>query len=247
MLKFIALGVLQGITEFLPVSSSGHLVIAQRLLGLAGEEVALSVVLHLGTCLALVVFFYRDLLAALRSIKLLSFIAIATIITGIIGVAGKHFFEGLFSSPRLAALALLVTGAILILTRRYMLGQRQDLNAADAAALGLAQAIAIVPGISRSGITISTLLFRGLERQRSFRFSFLVSIPAIFGAAILESRDIGCVVKLDFANFLAGFIFSFLAGLLSLRLLKLVMRRAKLHYFGYYCIAAAIIAFLFIK
>jgi undecaprenyl-diphosphatase len=243
MLKYIILGIIQGITEFLPVSSSGHLVIAQKLFAMSQDEVALSVVLHLGTCLALIIFFFRDILKLFRDIKTLSLIIIVTLITGIIGVAGKDFFESLFSSAKLVAVALIFTGIILILTKKFMDAKRNNLNIKDAVILGFTQAIAIVPGISRSGITVSTLLFRKIDRETAFRFSFLASIPAVFGAAMLEAKDIGIAFNKYFA---VGFFFSLFTGILSLWIFKIILKRAKLHYFGYYCIIVAVITLLFI-
>lgn len=246
MFKYIILGIIQGITEFFPVSSSGHLVIAQKFLGVTEQAVVVSVVLHLGTSLALVIFFFKDILNLLRNIRLLSYIIIVTLVTGVIGVSGKGFFERLFNSPRLVAVALIVTGIILILTKKFMETKRSALNIKDALALGITQGFAIIPGISRSGITISTLLFRGLDRETSFRFSFLASIPAVFGAAILEAKDISLACNMDARNLIIGFILSLLTGLLSLRILKIILGKAKLYYFGYYCIIIAIITLLFI-
>lgn len=247
MLKYIILGIIQGIAEFLPVSSSGHLVIMQNLIGVTEEALAVSVVLHLGTSLALVIFFFRDILNLLRNFRVLSYIIIVTLITGIIGMSGKGFFERLFDSPRLVSIALIVTGIILILTRKFMQAKRRALNIKDAFILGLTQGVAIIPGISRSGITISTLLFRGLDRETSFRFSFLASIPAIFGAAILEAKDIHLAGNMQAGNLMIGFIVSLLTGLLSLKILKAILGKAKLYYFGYYCIIIAVITLLLIK
>ncbi len=247
MLKYIILGIIQGITEFLPVSSSGHLVIIQKLIGVTEQAVAVSIVLHLGTSLALVIFFFKDILNLLRNTRLLSYIIIVTLVTGIIGISGKGFFEKLFNSPRLVAVALIFTGIILILTRKFMEKKRSALNIKDALILGLTQGFAIIPGISRSGITISTLLFRGLDRETSFKFAFLVSIPAVFGAAILEAKEIGLACNPGSGNLIIGFIFSLLTGLLSLRILKIILGKAKLYYFGYYCIIIAVITLLFIK
>lgn len=247
MLEYIILGITQGLTEFFPVSSSAHLVIMQNVLGIKQDSLTISVVLHLGTVLALLIFFFNDILKVLRSLKLVMLILIVTLITGIIGIMGKDFFESLFSSVKLTALALMVTGIILIVTKRFLLSHRKELNFKDAVMLGLFQAIAIIPGISRSGITISALLFRKIDRETAFKFSFLASIPAVLGAVILEARDISAVCKINFCSLSAGFIFSLLTGLFSLWLLKLVLRRAKLHYFGYYCVAIGIITMLFVK
>ena len=245
--KYVILGTIQGLTEFLPISSSAHLVIMQKLLGISGSEVVISIILHLGTLLSLIIFFFRDILKLLRNIKLVSLIIIVTAITGIIGVSGRDFFEGLFSSSRAVAIALLFTGIILILTRKFTAAKRNSLNVKDAIILGFTQGIAIIPGISRSGITISTLLFRKLDKETSFRFSFLVSIPVILGATLLESKNISLTHVLDIKNLIIGFIFSLLTGIFSLWILRRILNKAKLYYFGYYCIFIAIFTLLFIK
>jgi undecaprenyl-diphosphatase len=246
-LKYIILGIVQGITEFFPVSSSAHLVILQKVFGITGEELALSIILHLGTVLALVVFFFKDIMEALRNMALLLLIIIATIITGIIGVTGKDFFEHLFTSTKAVAIALIFTGIILILSKKFSSGKRDILDIKDASLLGLAQGVAIIPGISRSGVTICTLLFSGIDREASFKFSFLAAIPAIIGATLLEAKKINFAFQGEPKNFILGFIFSFFSGILALRALKIILRKAKLHYFGYYCILIAIITILFIK
>jgi len=247
MLKYVILGIIQGITEFLPVSSSGHLVIMKQILGISSQELPLYVVLHLGTALSLIIFFFKDILMTLRNKKTLLLIALVTIITGTIGIIGEEFFEKLFSSPRLVALALIITGIILIFTRKFSQAERSILHIKDALILGVTQGIAIIPGISRSGITISTLLFRKIDRETAFKFSFLASIPAIIGAALLEVKKVDITLRTDMINFTVGFIASFFTGLFSLCVLKLVLRKAKFHYFGYYCIFVALITLLFIR
>jgi undecaprenyl-diphosphatase len=247
MLKYAFLGIIQGLTEFLPVSSSGHLVIIQRLFGITENQVAVSVVLHLGTALALLVFLRKDIWKALADRKLLTQLLTVTVITGAIGVLAKGFFESLFGATTPVAIALIITGAILIFTKKFTLGKRNNLNFKDAVILGFTQAVAIIPGISRSGITISTLLFRGIDREQSFRFSFLAAIPIIFGAAILEARDINFAARLGIQNLLAGFALSFLCGLLAIRFLKIALEKARLHYFGYYCLAVSAAVLLFLR
>jgi undecaprenyl-diphosphatase len=241
---FALLGIVQGLTEFLPVSSSGHLVILQKVLRISADEVTLSVVLHLGTTLALITFFFKDIIKVFSNARLLKLIIIVTVITGIIGVTGKDFFEGLFGLPRWVALFLCVTGIILIFTQKFKDTKRNNLNAKDALILGVAQGIAIIPGISRSGITIATLLFRKIDRETSFRFSFLASIPAVLGATILKARDFAFTGAGELLNLATGFFFSFTVGLFALWMLGLVMRKAKLHYFGYYCILVALVVLL---
>jgi len=247
MIKYIFLGVIQGLTEFLPVSSSGHLAVAQRLLGITGQEIAVSVILHLGTLVAMFIFFFQDILKLLRDFKKIFLILIVTLITGAIGILGKDFFEGLFSSPKLIALAWIITGTILILTRKSHSATRKNVSIKDAGILGLTQGMAIIPGLSRSGVTISTLLFRGLDRETSFKFSFLASMPAVLGAAILEGKDINFAFKAEPVNLLAGFLCSLVAGLLALGILRVVLNKAKLYYFGYYCLLIALVTLLIIR
>lgn len=247
MLKYIILGVVQGATEFFPVSSSGHLVILQRLLGLSGEELALTVILHLGTLLSLIIFFFKDILNLFKNTKLLFLVIFVTIITGVIGLSGKDFFEGLFSSSWLVTAGFIFTGIILILTKKFTQGQRKDLNLIDAILVGITQAVAIIPSVSRSGMTICTLLFRGVDKEASFQFSFLIAIPAILGAALLELKEIHLALNAELSSIAAGFFSSLAAGLFSLWILRSILRKAKLHYFGYYCIFIAVITVLFIR
>jgi len=245
MIKYILLGIVQGLTEFFPVSSSGHLVILQNIMGLKGQEIVITVILHLATVLALVIFFTKDIIRAMRDLRLIIFILIVTVITGVIGIAGKDFFKHLFSSVKIVSAALVVTGIILIFTKKERVNNKEA-GAKDAVVLGITQGLAIIPGISRSGITISTLLFRGLSRENAFRLSFLAAIPAILGASLLELKDIAAL-EADKINLGAGFIAAFIAGLFALFFLKRIVKMGKLHYFGFYCITAGIIALLLLK
>lgn len=247
MIKYVILGVIQGLTEFFPVSSSAHLVIMQKILGIESGQLANTIVLHLGTLLSLVIFFFRDILEILKDLRSVLLILLVTLITGIIGIAGKDFFIGLFSAVVPVSLALICTGIILLLTAKFTAGKKSNPNFKDAAVLGLAQGASIIPGISRSGITISTLLFRGMEREAAFRFSFLASLPAIFGATLLEIKDIGDVLKVEFLGLAVGFLCSLFAGLFALWVLKSILRKAKLHYFGFYCIIIAILTLIFVR
>jgi len=247
MIKYIFLGIAQGFTEFLPVSSSGHLVVLQRILGIDANQVAVSVILHLGTLLAIVVFFRKDILALLGDLKMIGLAAVVTLITGIIGVLGKDLFEGIFVSTKAVAAAWIFTGLLLISTKKITRLDRVKLDLKDAFILGLTQGLAIIPGVSRSGITISTLFFRKVTRSLAFTFSFLVSIPVILGAALLETAKIEVVPEGDIKNLIIGFFFSFFTGLLALLFLRLIINKAKFYYFGYYCILMAAITLLFIR
>lgn len=247
MIKYIILGAVQGLTEFLPVSSSGHLVILQKILNIRAHFVATSVVLHLGTLLAVIIFFWKDILSLLKNPKLFSQLCLAVIITGVIGILGKDFFEGLFDSAKAVALAWIVTGLVLLATKKLTQLNKDKLQTKDVLILGLTQALAIIPGISRSGITISTLFFRKVNRQLAFSVSFLISIPIILGAVLLEAGKIETLAKADLKNLAAGLFFSFIFGLIALLALRLMINKAKFYYFGYYCLLMAIATILFIK
>jgi undecaprenyl-diphosphatase len=247
MIDYIILGIVQGITEFLPVSSSGHLAVLGKLFGLQEQGIAISIVMHLGTLLAVIIFFFRDILEAFSSRRMLAQILIVTLITGVIGVAGRDFFESAFSSIKIVAAGWIASGVILLLTARFMHSIRKEVSVKDSVILGFAQAAAIFPGVSRSGITISTMLFRGVEKMKGFRFSFVASIPAIAGAALLEARDINSAFSADGAKLAVGFFCSFASGMFALWFLKRALAKARFHYFSYYCFAAALIALIFVK
>jgi undecaprenyl-diphosphatase len=247
MIKYIILGIVQGLTEFLPVSSKGHLAVLERLFGLSEQGMAISIVMHLGTLVAVLVYFWRDIIKALQSRRMVLFILIVTCITGVIGVLGKDFFESLFTSVKAVAIGWIATGVILLLTRRFTLNERKTVAMKDGAILGFTQAIALIPGVSRSGITISTMMFLKIEKMTAFTISFLVSIPAIAGAAMLEAKKIHFAVSGDPAPLAAGFFCSFAAGLLALWALKRVIANAKFHYFAYYCFALALVTLIWIR
>lgn len=247
MLKYITLGIVQGLTEFLPVSSSGHLALLENIFHMQKEAVAITVIMHIGTLLAVIIFFFKEILGILKNLRMFWLILLVTLITGLIGLSGKDFFEQLFASPKFIALSLIITGLILFITQMVKNNRRLDLSTKDAIILGAAQGIAIIPGISRSGITISTLLMRGIDREVSFNFSFLVSIPAVLGATLLEAKDIGSVFATSSLELMAGLFASFITGLVSLRILKGIIKKARFHYFGYYCFVVSILVLIFIK
>lgn len=254
----IFLGAVQGLTEFLPVSSSGHLVFFQSLFGLEKPQVAFDVMLHLGTLLAVVVYFRTDISQILlgtwawikgrregeEKANLFLWIIVATIPTGLMGVIFKDWFESLFSRPQTVGLMLLVTGGALWLTRTVKRKEKTtgEMGAVDALIIGIAQGVAIIPGISRSGATISAGIFCHLNRELAGKFSFLLSIPAILGAAFLKFRKID--VGSDVGVTLIGMAVAFFVGLLSLKLLMRIVRTGRLSDFSYYCWAIGIVMIL---
>jgi len=186
----ILLGALQGLTEFLPISSSGHLGLAHRILGLDSDVLARTVLLHVGTLGAVVTFFFRDIGAYLRQRRLLGYILVVTLITGASGLLIKGFLEPLFGSGAWIGVFLLVNGLVLLTTRRVTGPGRGRITLLDSVVMGCAQGIAVLPGISRSGATIAALLLRGCDRQEAFRFSFIASLPAIVATSSGTRRSI---------------------------------------------------------
>ncbi len=260
----ILLGIIQGLTEFLPVSSSGHLVIFQNLFGLTEPELYYDVSVHLGTLLAVVIFYRRRLLAMLRagseavtggtfkasgsrdpqSLQFLWMVLIGSIPTAIIGLAIKSQADRIFASLPLVGVCLIVTGMLLLLTGvvdRRREGHesppsgRHAPRIADALVLGVAQGLAILPGISRSGTTISVGLFLGLDRSAAAAFSFILSIPAILGAALLVLKDALHDTAFDPLTCLIGAGVSFSVGYVSLRFLVFIVNKGHLNYFTPYC------------
>lgn len=260
LIEAIILGIVQGLTEPLPVSSSAHLVIVPALVpGFKPPGVAFDVLLHLGTLLAVCVFFRRDIGNLMLSLtpntaknlsipeinagdktanrKTVLWIVVATVLTGMVGVLFKHRIERLFESVEITAGMLFITGTLLLGSDRVTKNKRKqsDMNVKDALILGLVQAAALVPGISRSGSTISFGIFRGFERATAARFSFLMSIPAIGGAVILKWADLLQFSTGDLPVLIAGFVAAAVTGFLSLRLLFVMIHKIGLAPFAWYC------------
>jgi undecaprenyl-diphosphatase len=252
--------VVQGLTEFLPVSSSAHLAITQRWYALAPECLPMHVfdgLVHIGTTIAVFIVFARPLrryghrmIGELSSswtgkryaLRILLLGVMATIPTGVIGLGFKKTFERAFGEPVWIGVGLLVTGVLLAGTAGVGRGKRgwKDFSWWRAVLVGTAQGIAIWPGVSRSGSTICAATFCGLRRRWAAEFSFFIAIPAILGATALKLREALAMsaenaVPIAWGPTLLGAAISLVVGVLSLRLLLGVVRRAKLHYFAYYC------------
>ncbi|HQF75378.1 MAG TPA: undecaprenyl-diphosphate phosphatase [Syntrophales bacterium] len=264
LLEGILLGIVQGLTELLPVSSSAHLVFAQSLIkGFKQPGVLFDVVLHVGTTLAVALFFKREIGEILVALlpkgyrqslsgrldtalndgwvrtrrRLFLYLVVATAITGAIGLSFKDVIHDLFESVELAASMLLVTGVLLFLSDRVKNPVRTEasMTLLDSIVIGVVQGIAVLPGISRSGSTITFGLFRGLEGETAARFSFLLSIPAIAGAAILEARHAEAIPRDQIAVYAAGALAAALVAYLTLKFLFFVVRKRNLRFFAYYC------------
>lgn len=274
LLTATLLGVIQGLTEFLPISSSGHLVIFQHLFGLTEPELFFDVSVHVGTLLAVVIFYSRMLgemlLAAARwvaaprkaataeearSRRLVWMVIIGSIPTAAIGLVFKSHTDRLFASMTLVGVDLLITGILLFLTGfigrqgRSAAGTQREAReiprVLDALVIGVVQGLAILPGISRSGTTIAAGLFLGLSRSSAAAFSFILSIPAISGAALLVLRDALHDTAFDPAPCLIGAVVSFLVGYLSLKFLVWIVNKGHLNYFAPYCWLVGALALLY--
>jgi len=243
------LGILQGLTEFLPVSSSGHLVLAEWLLNVKQSGVTFEIVVHLGSLIAILVYFRKTLFKLVRSLydskfaqyrKMIGFLAVGTIPAAAAGLLLKDFFESTFDSPRLASLMLLVTGLILLSTR-FAPKTKEPLNLKKSFLVGIGQAIAILPGISRSGSTISSALLLGIKSEEAAEFSFLLAIPAVGGAVLLEFDNLLALDPALIGQYSCGAVFSFIASLFAVYLVLTSIRRGKFEYFAYYCFAIGLL------
>lgn len=241
----IILGIIQGLTEFLPISSSGHLVLAGAIFKLSSQSLFYDVCLHMGTLLAVIVYFRYEIIELFtKRLRWLGLILIGSIPAGIIGVILKNRIESIFKVPLFSAGFLLVTSAILLSTR-FAKERNRDIEIRDAILIGIAQAIAILPGISRSGMTIATALLLGIVWRQAFEFSFLLSIPAILGAMALEVKQLP-EMNLSLRNGILGVGFSFLFGLLALWILKAFLRKRKFSTFAFYCLIVGVSSLLYL-
>jgi len=243
-------GLVQGLTEFLPISSSGHLVFVPALLGRAGPDLPTSAMLHLGTLVALLVYFRGDVVDVLRfgrsGRRLLTLLLIGTIPAAVVGLALESTVARLEEEPRVVAVALLVTGVILLGTQLLRLGDRrtEDARPWDALVVGIAQATAILPGISRSGTTIAAGLGRGLNRAEAARFGFLLGIPAVAAAGALETLKVVREGAGITGGTLLGMVVAGVAGYAAIAVLLRVLRRVGLLPFAVYCLFAGTLALL---
>jgi undecaprenyl-diphosphatase len=257
LVEALVLGILQGATEFLPISSSGHLVLVPWLLGWEEPLLLYDVVVHLGTLLAVLVFFRRDWLTfayagmtALRhhttedpDTRLLLWLVVGTVPAALAGLLFESVFQAAFSDPPLVAAFLLVTALLLFASERRYTAERtlNALNARVVLLIGLAQAFAIFPGISRSGSTIAAGIYRGLPRPSAARFSFLLASPIIFGAWLKEMLDLSAnhtTVGHDMLlPLIAGFVAAALVGYACIWFLMRLLRERRLYGFAMYCAA----------
>lgn len=255
LLQLLILAVVQGLTEFLPVSSSGHLVLLQNWFEPYKGDVWLDVVLHGGTLVAVVVVYRREIARLLRfdapAVQYIVALVIGTVPAGLVGLALKHSVDRLFENAQAASAALFVTGLILLSTRATRSELRRTPGGWHPVAppllkslwIGCAQAAAIMPGISRSGSTIAASLWSGLPRDEAARFSFLLAIPAILGAVVLHLKDGLATRAVGTIPLLLAALVSFLVGLVAVRLTALLVVQKHFWKFAFYCLPLGAVAF----
>lgn len=265
----IFLGVVQGLTEFLPISSSGHLILFQTFFGLKGPQLMFDIFLHMGTLVAVCIFFRSDLMGMIAdtwrfsveifegrerftsinrrpNVMLSLWIITATIPTALIGLFFRSPLEALFGDVQRVGVMMICTGLILTVTIFISAGyaRRRDVGLLSSLAVGVAQGLAIIPGISRSGTTIVCGMACGMERELSARFSFLLSIPAIIGAMILQLNFEGLRGS-DIFPLLLGLVTSAISGFFALKILMGAVRRGRLFYFAPYCWLVGLLIIIF--
>jgi len=233
------LAVIQGLTEFLPISSSGHLVLFQKLFSLTSPPVFFDILLHLGTLGSILVFFRKDIKELVihwnKNLQIWLLIILGTLPAAFLGFWLNSKINALFNSLTLVAMAWIIFGLFLLLTAKLKTGQK-EIVWRDALFIGLAQAVALFPGVSRSGSTISAALARKVSHEKAFQFSFLLAIPAILGATILEVKESNLSAALAPGSILAMLVAGVI-GYLALTVLQKVLKSKKFYLFGYYCLA----------
>ncbi|MGE4282209.1 MAG: undecaprenyl-diphosphate phosphatase [Clostridia bacterium] len=268
----VILGIVQGLTEFLPVSSSGHLVIFQELFGMNDLEeshLLFDTMLHFGTILSVCLVYYKDIYHLIKEFfglladipkgnvqidsspyrRMILLLITATIPTAIIGFMFKDFFEAMFKSVHVVGFTLLFTGCLLWITSKLITGSKDEVNAkySNAFIVGIFQGFAIMPGISRSGSTIVGGLLNGFKREFAIKFSFLISIPAVLGAAVLQIPDLleQGIKSADMLPYLLGTLAAAITGFLAIKFLINLLNKGKFYLFSYYCwaVGGAIIVY----
>lgn len=269
VLESIILGIFQGIAEFLPISSSGHLVLLQKFFGIEEGNLFFTTMLHFGTLISIIIVYFKDLVKIITEVFKLLVILITTgkfkldndykkigilvfigsIPTALIGIFFGDLFKDLYNSIIAIAIAFIITGFLLMISEKKASGNRKakDLTVSDAIFIGICQGLAIAPGISRSGSTIVGGLFRGLNKKLATKFSFFLALPAILGASILELKGTLGSNQLDFewSTLFIGILASAITGFLAIKMLIRLIERGKLYYFSYYLWVLASIIILY--
>lgn len=258
-LEALILGIVQGLTEFLPVSSSGHIELGKALLGSISEEnLAFTIIVHFGTVCSTLIIFRRDIGQIITGLfqrgwnehhRFVINVLISMIPVLIVGLLWKDQVEALFDGRIVFVGCMLLITGLLLLATVWATKKDQPVKPRSAFLVGVAQAVAVLPGISRSGATIATGLMLGIDRARIARFSFLMVIPPILGITLLDIKDLAeadaaGTLSIHWSNLAIGFVCSFLTGLLACRWMIELVKRGKISYFAIYCFAVGLLAII---
>jgi len=239
----LLLGLTQGVTEFLPISSSGHLVMVQKLLGFTQAPVAFDIMVHAASLLAILVFFNRRVIQFFKQPRNWLLVFLASLPVGMLGLSLNGLTDRLFNSSTVVAIGWLITAGLLYLTKVIKSKSQARVSLKTGIGVGIFQALALLPGVSRSGSTISAGLYQGLNQKLAFDFSFFLGIPAILAAALIQLPGLTFEQTSGLSLFL-GFAAAALSGYFSLRLLERLVKGAKLYWFSYYCLVLGILVLL---
>jgi undecaprenyl-diphosphatase len=245
-------GLIQGVTEFIPISSSGHLVVIPRLFGIESPGLIFTVALHAGTLAAVIIFFWKDIIALFVSQKRLGIeILIASVPIFVFGLVFVDYIKPLFEHPKVVGWMFIINGGIILIghvrLRRVNPSHFREMNAWRAFAVGIAQSFALLPGISRSGITITAGVYAGLDRKDAFKFSFLLFIPAALLALLYSIKEASSAHYIFDLNLIVGAAFSAIFGLVALKLLFTLITKAKLHILSIYCLILGLVTLYVFK
>lgn len=268
IIEAIIFGIVQGITEFLPISSTAHIIITEHLLGYKFPGLVFEITLHLASVLAVILFFRKEIWDIVRGFfayfhtksdenrvhfRFAIYLIIATFITGILGLLLQNWIEDEMKGAVAIAISLFITGLCLVIIEVFTKeGKRneQQMTWKDSVIVGLVQSLAVFPGISRSGSTLIASLWIGLNRTTAVRFSFLLSIPVILGSSVLAIKDLqsgaGVFTMIGFWPTIIAFVSTFICSILSIIWLIRLLERSKLIYFAVYCFIVAVLVFLFL-
>lgn len=265
--RAIILGIIQGLTEFLPISSSGHLVIIPAFFKLELPGLALTMALHVGTLAAVVMFFRKDVVALFKGflsifksqkspeetiyLKLIFLLIVALVPSAIIGVVLSKKIDEVFSMPCTVSILLILNGFILLFAHLLSSKEKRgffEMKFKHAIIIGLFQVLSLLPGISRSGSTISGGIFSGVNKEDAARFSFLLSIPTILGASLFELKDLlSSSLPVQTLPLLLGILFSFLTGIIAIKWLLSLIKKSKLYVFSLYCFLIGLLGLFVFK
>ena len=240
------LGILQGITEFLPVSSSGHLILAQHIFNMPDNMLLFNIILHIATLCAVIFVFHKKILQLIRKpfCKINLCLLLSTVITCAFVILFKDFIDSTFT-PKVLPFTFLIT-AIVLYSTTFFKPKYPDVGYPSAAAVGFTQFIAVIPGLSRSGVTISTMLASGVKRETAAEYSFLMSIPIIIASFVYELLNVGGNIAIDIVPTMVAFIAALASGILAIKFMLKIIKNVKLHWFSLYLVILSIVCLFII-